>query len=237
MFVGRNDGRLTALDSRDGTKLWEFQTGAGMNAPASVFEHARQAVRRRVLGRQPVRGLARKATASGCSASTARLPPVPPAPAPRCCSRAKPTARPIPTAGKVVYATACVFCHGEQGEGGHGGGKVLDGSDERRTCRASRQRGPQRDAAVRRGADAGADPRRRARTSRRCCRTDWQSISSLNSGVRHRASEPTTSSLVRPAGLRCSRAAQRPTRRSFAPPPIGVADERRQLGTTSATRR
>ena len=39
VFVGRNDGRLTALSSQDGAKLWEFQTGAGMNAPASVFEH------------------------------------------------------------------------------------------------------------------------------------------------------------------------------------------------------
>jgi alcohol dehydrogenase (cytochrome c) len=39
VFVGRNDGRLTALDSSDGKKLWEFQTGAGMNAPVSVFEH------------------------------------------------------------------------------------------------------------------------------------------------------------------------------------------------------
>ena len=40
VFVGRNDGRLTALDSSDGTKLWEFQTGAGMNSPVTVFEHA-----------------------------------------------------------------------------------------------------------------------------------------------------------------------------------------------------
>ena len=39
VFVGRNDGRLTALDSSSGKKLWEFQTGAGMNAPVSVFEH------------------------------------------------------------------------------------------------------------------------------------------------------------------------------------------------------
>jgi quinohemoprotein ethanol dehydrogenase len=39
VFVGRNDGRLTALDSANGKKLWEFQTGAGMNAPVSVFEH------------------------------------------------------------------------------------------------------------------------------------------------------------------------------------------------------
>ena len=39
LFVGRNDGRLTALDSDTGSKLWEFQTGAGMNAPATAFEH------------------------------------------------------------------------------------------------------------------------------------------------------------------------------------------------------
>ena len=39
VFVGRSDGRLTALDSANGLKLWEFQTGAGMNAPVTVFEH------------------------------------------------------------------------------------------------------------------------------------------------------------------------------------------------------
>ncbi len=27
--------------------------------------------------------------------------------------------------GAMVYQTACVFCHGEQGEGGHGGGPSL----------------------------------------------------------------------------------------------------------------
>ena len=39
IFVGRNDGRLTALNSSNGQRLWEFQTGAGVNAPASVFEY------------------------------------------------------------------------------------------------------------------------------------------------------------------------------------------------------
>jgi len=39
VFVGRNDGRLTALDSANGKRLWEFQTGAGVNAPASVFQY------------------------------------------------------------------------------------------------------------------------------------------------------------------------------------------------------
>ena len=35
VFVGRNDGRLTALDSRTGARLWEFQTGAGVNVAGS----------------------------------------------------------------------------------------------------------------------------------------------------------------------------------------------------------
>ena len=39
VFVGRNDGRLTALDSSNGNRLWEFQTGAGVNAPAAVFQY------------------------------------------------------------------------------------------------------------------------------------------------------------------------------------------------------
>jgi quinohemoprotein ethanol dehydrogenase len=43
IFVGRNDGRLTALNSSTGKRLWEFQTGAGVNAPASVFEYEGEA--------------------------------------------------------------------------------------------------------------------------------------------------------------------------------------------------
>src|SRR5687767_2609447 len=39
LFVGRSDGRLTALDSVSGRQLWEFQTGAGMHAPVSTFAH------------------------------------------------------------------------------------------------------------------------------------------------------------------------------------------------------
>ena len=42
VFVGRGDGRLTALDSRSGALLWAFQTGAGVNAPASAFEYRGQ---------------------------------------------------------------------------------------------------------------------------------------------------------------------------------------------------
>ncbi len=39
VFVGRNDGRLTALNSANGQRLWEFPTGAGVNAPPVAFEY------------------------------------------------------------------------------------------------------------------------------------------------------------------------------------------------------
>ncbi len=39
IFVGRSDGRLTALDKTNGHKVWEFMTDAGVNATASTFEH------------------------------------------------------------------------------------------------------------------------------------------------------------------------------------------------------
>ncbi len=42
VFTGRSDGRLTALNSANGQKLWEFQTSAGVNAPSSVFEYEGQ---------------------------------------------------------------------------------------------------------------------------------------------------------------------------------------------------
>src|SRR6185312_9170757 len=42
VFVGRSDGRLTALDSRNGERLWQFQTDSGVNAPASTFQYERQ---------------------------------------------------------------------------------------------------------------------------------------------------------------------------------------------------
>src|SRR5690606_8277328 len=38
VFMGRNDGRMTALDSSTGMRLWEFQTDAAVTAPPSVFE-------------------------------------------------------------------------------------------------------------------------------------------------------------------------------------------------------
>jgi alcohol dehydrogenase (cytochrome c) len=38
VFVGRNNGEFTAYNATTGAQLWSFQTGAGANASASVYE-------------------------------------------------------------------------------------------------------------------------------------------------------------------------------------------------------
>jgi quinohemoprotein ethanol dehydrogenase len=124
VFVGRSDGRLTALDSSNGRRLWEFQTGAGMNAPATVFEHA---------GKQYVVALSAgnlfAGSVKGDSVWLFALdgtldqvePGVPAPPAP------PPPPEPVADidAGAGVFRSICAFCHGEAGTGGVGGGPTL----------------------------------------------------------------------------------------------------------------
>jgi len=131
LFVGRTDGRLTALDSASGKQLWEFQTGAGMHAPASTFEYK---------GKQYViafsAGSALLGSARGDSVwlfgLDGTLPPVQPgSPISR---QAAPVAatnersvrlQPDIGAGRQLYTQACEVCHGADGAGGHGGGASL----------------------------------------------------------------------------------------------------------------
>ncbi|MEP7309903.1 MAG: PQQ-binding-like beta-propeller repeat protein [Acidobacteriota bacterium] len=141
LFVGRNDGRLVTLDSSSGQQLWEFQTGAGMHAPVSTFEHN---------GKQYVlafsAGNALIGSARGDSVwlfgLEGTLPPVQPgAPASRQTTVAAPPAEAVGTTaarrapaggaranlvrGQQLYEQACVICHGADGNGGHGGGAPL----------------------------------------------------------------------------------------------------------------
>ena len=39
VFLGRNDGRVTALDASTGDRLWQFQTEAAVNSAVSTFMH------------------------------------------------------------------------------------------------------------------------------------------------------------------------------------------------------
>ncbi len=130
VFVGRNDGRLTALDSDSGRKLWEFQTGAGMNATASTFEHK---------GKQYVvaysAGNVLVGTTHGDSvwlfALDGTLAPTTERDASGAATSAAPAAQSngaglaALTDGKQLFEQVCAPCHGNDGKGGHGGGMPL----------------------------------------------------------------------------------------------------------------
>jgi alcohol dehydrogenase (cytochrome c) len=127
VFVGRSDGRFTALDADTGTRLWQFQTDAGVAASASTFEYkARQYVV--VLSAGTQYGGGRKGDSlwlfsldgtvdslpaePGTAAAPAPVIALPPGPA----NIAK---------GATGYRQFCMACHGETGTGGQGGGASL----------------------------------------------------------------------------------------------------------------
>jgi quinohemoprotein ethanol dehydrogenase len=115
VFVGRNDGRLTALDSASGAKLWEFQTGAGVNAPATVFEHNGEQYVVVLSAGNLFAGTPRGDSVwlFGLSGTLEEAPPPSPG-----LTLTNPT-----DAGEAesLYAQACQFCHGTDGRGAEGG--------------------------------------------------------------------------------------------------------------------
>ena len=123
VFVGRSDGRLTALDSANGKQLWEFQTGAGMNAPVTSFEHGGKQYLVAYSAGNVFAGSARGDSVWLFGLDGA-LDAVPPAGSLMSFAPGA-TAPGNADSGGAVYTTACVACHGEQGEGGHGGGPTL----------------------------------------------------------------------------------------------------------------
>ena len=127
IFVGRSDGRMTALDSANGKRLWQFQTDAGVAAPATTFMYKGKQYLT-VLSAGTMFGGGKKgdslwlfsldgrieslpADAAGSATPTAAV-DLPPGPANR-------------TNGKTVYSQFCVSCHGPAGTGGQGGGATL----------------------------------------------------------------------------------------------------------------
>src|SRR5690606_21817541 len=123
VFVGRNDGRLTALDSATGERLWEFQTGAVMNAPVTVFEHR---------GRQYVAAYSAGNLFAGSPRGDSvwlfgldgELGEVEPAGSLMTMPDDLGEEADVGN-GLTVYEAACTFCHGETGDGGHGGGPAF----------------------------------------------------------------------------------------------------------------
>jgi len=126
VFVGRSDGRFTALDSANGNRLWQFQTDAGVAASASSFEYkGRQYIA--VLSAGTMFGGGEKGDSLWLFSLDGRLASLP--------SRAPtgaaaggidlPAGAGNQQKGRKAYQTYCMSCHGETGVGGHGGGASL----------------------------------------------------------------------------------------------------------------
>jgi alcohol dehydrogenase (cytochrome c) len=132
VFVGRNDGRITALDKTNGKRLWEFQTDGGVNAPVSTFEHGGKQYVAVYAGGTSLAGSKRSdgvwlfsldgtlqslprgaADPTGQFAAGREIP----VPENRVADRAH---------GRELYFQTCIVCHGDDGKRGqHGGGAEL----------------------------------------------------------------------------------------------------------------
>lgn len=136
VFVGRSDGRFTALNSANGAKLWEFQTDAGVNAPASTFEYqGKQYVA--VMSAGTLFGGSKKGDSvwlfslSGNLESFPIIPPARPgAPPPVQAEVAIAPGTPDIENGRKLFGQFCVACHGETGMGGHGAGAPLNNASK-----------------------------------------------------------------------------------------------------------
>src|SRR4029450_3436400 len=117
--------------------LWEFQTGAGMHAPASTFEHmGKQYLLAFAAGSAPL-GPARgdsvwlfslDGTLGPVQAGTpvSRNVPETSAPAPAVAAVTPRISEANLVEGKGIFTRNCAVCHGDDGKGGHTGGAPLD---------------------------------------------------------------------------------------------------------------
>ncbi len=136
VFVGRADGRLTALDKATGAKLWEFMTDAGVNTTVTTFEHKNiQYVVVHAGGGAFANG--KRGDGMWMFSLGGKIGPIPvasvggqggqggPGGAAQAATVAAITAPIDVVQGEAIYKTACLSCHGAQGVGGHGGGPSL----------------------------------------------------------------------------------------------------------------
>lgn len=131
LFVGRNDGRLTALDTDTGMQLWEFQTGAGMNAPAISFEKDGKQYIAAYSGGNIFAGSAHGDSLWLFSLEGRMEETTPGDTLPRLNDAAPiqvvfAEGTPDYSAGETVFRQSCLPCHGEDGRGGHNNGMPLN---------------------------------------------------------------------------------------------------------------
>ncbi len=136
IFIGRNDGRVTAIDKEDGSMRWQFQTDAGVNGSASTFMHnGTQYVA--IISAGSIYSPGRHGDSVWLFSLNGQMDSLPME------TQAAPGLLPTTGAaaitpveapagrvadldsGRQVYTLICASCHGARGEGGHAGGVEL----------------------------------------------------------------------------------------------------------------
>jgi alcohol dehydrogenase (cytochrome c) len=142
IFVGRNDGRITAMNSDTGQKIWEYRVDASVFTTATTFEHEGTQYVAFLAGGSLFggRGGADSLWLMSLNGSMEPLPapePVAPGgpPAFAAAGGPQPAFGPPPAvppgrvadlqSGADIYNTVCKACHGENGEGAHEVGAPL----------------------------------------------------------------------------------------------------------------
>ena len=138
VFVGRSDGRFTALDNRNGDRLWQFQTDSGVNATASTFEYQGQQYVVVFSGGTLFAPGSKKGDSVWLFSTSGTLESFP-------STVGRPNAllyggheTPITFAsgdpdrvnGKKVFQTFCTACHDNTGLGSHGGANLMNASKD-----------------------------------------------------------------------------------------------------------
>jgi quinohemoprotein ethanol dehydrogenase len=127
VFVGRNGGQLQAYDATNGDLKWSFQTGAGANGTATIFQQDGKEYVAFLSG-----GNSLAATPHGDSLWLFGLDgTIGPAPTPgkgsgtqhggEAAPKSPGTTKGDAAAGATVFANNCQSCHGADGHGGNGG--------------------------------------------------------------------------------------------------------------------
>jgi quinohemoprotein ethanol dehydrogenase len=138
VFVGRSDGRFTALDNRNGDRLWQFQTDSGVNATASTFEYQGQQYVVVFSGGTLFAAGSKKGDSVWLFSTSGKLESFP-------ITAGRPMAllyggheTPITFAsgdpdrsnGKKIFQTFCTACHDNTGLGSHGGANLINASKD-----------------------------------------------------------------------------------------------------------
>src|SRR6185437_7112903 len=129
VFLGRTDGRVTALDAADGTRLWQFQTEAPVNSGISTFMYKGHQLLVAYAGGGFLS--AKKGDGVWLFGLEGKMEPLPrlqSLPSQSSLPNTAPSRAADLANGERIYRSACLYCHGDHGQGGEGGGKAISPS-------------------------------------------------------------------------------------------------------------